>query len=273
MPIKLIALDMDGTTLKDDHFTISRKNRRAIQRAIAQGIWVVPATGRYLQGIPRSIRTISGVRYAITSNGACVTDLYGGKPIHTNLIPLETATEILAVTRQFNTFTEVYRDGKAYTQRGTAPPVLRDKLYFPLLSLFLRREKVDDLIRFVCGTGASIEKIELLMENSSLKRQLEKKLEPYALSVTTSGMNTLEITNSGTSKGAALEQLCTHLAIKREEVMAMGDNCNDLEMLDWAGLGVSVENGDPMVKDAADFVTFRNNQDGVAYAIERFALS
>lgn len=270
MAIKLIALDMDGTTLKDNHFSLPSKNRRAITDALARGIFVVPATGRTLSGIPGSIKKITGIRYAITSNGASVTDLYSNEQIYSNLIPSETAVNVLALTKKLKVYAEVYYDGKAYTERGTRPEIIKKNLWLKLFSLFLKREEVGNLADFVGENGNPVEKIELLPDNSTIKDKLEKELKKFSVTVTTSGMNSIEITNHKTSKGEALSHLCSQLNINADEVMAVGDNHNDLEMLNWAHLGVAVENADPAVKRIADYITLTNNNSGVAYAINRF---
>lgn len=272
MPIRLIALDMDGTTLRNDHFTVSRRNRRAIRDALRAGVLVVPATGRYFRGIPSSVLGIPGIRYAISSNGACVTDIAAGKALFKNMVPPSLSAEILSAAAELGVYAEVYAGGRAYMQRGTSPYLARQSLAFRFIALFWRREKVDHLAEFIRSSGAEVEKIELLPENARQAERMAQKLKGMPLSVTTSGMNSVEVTNLGAGKGKALELLCGRLGMRREDVMAVGDNYNDLDMLAWAGTGVCVENGDAGVRRAADFVTARSDRDGVACAIERFAL-
>jgi Cof subfamily protein (haloacid dehalogenase superfamily) len=270
MSIKLIALDMDGTTLDNNHITISAKNRKAISNAISNGIIVVPATGRTLYELPNSIKKITGIRFAITSNGAFTVDLQNNEKIHANPIPLKTSLRVLKIIEECRVYAEVYYRGKAYTERGTTSKILNRSLAFKFYSLFSKRVKVDSLAEFVSNNGNPIEKIELLPDDIFQKEKLEKKLREMPLSVTTSGMNSIEITNQGTSKGEALAYLCQCLQVEAGEVMAIGDNLNDLEMLNWVGLAVAVANADPIVKNVADFVTLGSNHSGVAYAIARF---
>lgn len=272
MPIKLIALDMDGTTLRNDHLTVSRRNRRAIRNALKAGIQVVPATGRYYGGIPSSVLGIPGIRYVISSNGACVTDIAAGKALFKNIVPLSLSVEILSAAAELGVYAEVYTNSRAYIQKGTSPYLARQNFAFRLIALFWRRVRVDHLAEFIRGSGAEVEKIELLPENARQSEQMAERLAGMPLSITTSGMNSVEVTNLGSGKGKALELLCGHLGVRQEDVMAVGDNYNDLGMLTWAGTGVCMENGDAGVKRASDFVTARSDRDGVACAIERFAL-
>ncbi len=273
MNIKLVALDMDGTTLDNNHFTISAKNRKAITDAIAKGIYVVPATGRTFGELPKSVRKIDGIRFVITSNGASTAQLTTKKEVYSNLIPLAPAINVLSIIKECKVYTEVYYNGTSYTQRGIKSNILRHNPFFMLYSAILKNVQVNNLAEFVSENGKPIEKIEIIPDNVSQKEMLEKKLNGIPLSITTSGMNTIEITNLGTSKGEALAYLCKYLHIDSDQVMAIGDNINDLEMLKWAGFAVDVDNADPAVKNVADFVTLSNSKSGVAHAIESFALN
>ncbi len=272
MIIRLIALDLDGTTLKKNHLSTSAGNRRAITAALKSGITVVPATGRYLSVMPSSIKKLAGIRYVITSNGACITDINRGIQIYSNPIPAEQALQILDKAKEHNIFTEVYCEGRAYAEPGKKPAFVRKNPFFLILSILRKCEKVPDISVFVREYGKSIEKIELFADDAKKKEEIESELRGLNMTVTTSGMNSVEITNFGANKGSALAHLCEHLQVKQAEVMAIGDNCNDIEMLKWSGLAVAVENADNALKQIADFVTLSSDKDGVANAIKQFAL-
>lgn len=272
MGIKLIALDLDGTTLKKNHISMSAKNRTAIIEALEKGIIVVPATGRYLSSMPSPIMKLAGIRYVITSNGACISDIVSGKQIYSNPIPQEKAISILDRTKEHGIYTEVYCDGRAFAENRRKPAFVRKNPFFLLLSILRKCEKVEDMSTFIRDNGKSVEKIEVFADDAETREELEVELRPLNISVTTSGMNSVEITNFNANKGSALENLCLLLRVKKEEVMAIGDNCNDLEMLEWSGLAVAVGNADLSLIKAADFVTHSAENNGVAYAIRRFAL-
>ncbi|WP_326975075.1 Cof-type HAD-IIB family hydrolase [Caproicibacter sp. BJN0012] len=270
MGVKLIALDLDGTTLKNDHFSVSVKNRRAIVGALAQGVVVVPATGRFLNGIPRSVKKIAGIRYAITSNGAFVWDFRSNKVLYSNLLLCETAAKVLALAKDINVYAEAYCEGKAYMEYEAKPETFNRDLSMELHSLFWKRKKVQNLVGYICAERKSVEKIEIIPKDHRTREEMEEKLKGLPLSITTSGMDSIEVTNFGATKGEALAHLCRYLQIKPEEVMAIGDNCNDIEMLRFAGLAVAVDNADGALKKIADFIVRGSDLDGVAEAIERF---
>lgn len=118
MNIKLIALDLDGTTLQNDH-TISPRVRRALEKAIEKGIYIVPCTGRMKGGIPQAIRQIPGIRYCICSNGASVVDLEKDCFLYQNPIPLPLARQVLQNILRYHASVDVYIDGVAYNTHET----------------------------------------------------------------------------------------------------------------------------------------------------------
>ena len=105
--IQLIALDLDGTTLTGDN-VISERNRNALLEAMAQGVLVVPATGRTFEKMPSCIRELPGIQYAICSNGAAVYDVRADRNIYENLMPYETVAEMLRFGDEYKCFPEVY---------------------------------------------------------------------------------------------------------------------------------------------------------------------
>ena len=105
--IQLIALDLDGTTLTGDN-VISERNRNALLAAMAQGVLVVPATGRTFEKMPPCIRELPGIQYAICSNGAAVYDVRADRNIYENLMPYETVVEMLRFGDEYKCLPEVY---------------------------------------------------------------------------------------------------------------------------------------------------------------------
>lgn len=271
MSIQLAALDLDGTTLQNNHLTVSRKNQQGIRKAIARGVWIVPATGRTLSEIPMSLRQIPGIRYAVTSNGACVYDLKSGKPLFENLIPPQTAAAVFDIIARYPVYAELYCDGKAYVERRKFSGLMENFLQ-ELVSLLAKRTRVNNLSAFVRGLNKPVEKIELMPKRTADTETLQKKLKTMPVAVTTSGRNSIEISNLGASKGSALAFLCDLLHIDAKDVMAVGDSCNDLEMLQFAGFSVAVENADPSVQKIAGFIVPRSSRNGVAVALERLIL-
>lgn len=270
MSLKLIAIDLDGTLLNSDHMTMQPENRQAIERAINKGIHVVPTTGRTLYDIPEFIRKLPGIKYIITSNGAEVRDTETGDMLFSSHVPLDIAFEVLAAAEEKLVYTEVYTGGRAFVQKNLRSEKIEKSPMFALFRLLNKRNEEDSLADFIKRNPDPVEKIELLTESSSVSQTITEQLQKLPVAVTTSGMNSVEITNLSTDKALGLEKLCGLLGVKPEEVMAIGDSMNDKEMLDWAGIPVAVENADEQLKEAAEFVTLSNEECGVAFAIDKF---
>jgi Cof subfamily protein (haloacid dehalogenase superfamily) len=270
MSVKLIAIDLDGTLLKSDHMTMPPENITAMEKAIKKGIHVVPATGRTLYDIPEFLRKFPGIKYMITSNGAEVRDIETGDVMCSSPVPLKLAYKVLAAAVENHVYTEVYSGGKAYIQRSLRSEKLEKSPMFSLFRLLSKREETESLADFISQNPAQLEKIELLAESAEAGKAVSEKLKNLPLMVTTSGMNSVEITSCGTSKAVGLKYLCGILNIKPDEVMAIGDSMNDMEMLDFAGISAAVENADEELKAIASFITKSNNECGVAFAIEKY---
>lgn len=271
MEIKLIALDMDGTTLLDDK-TISPKNMQVLRDAQARGILVVPATGRPRKIIPDSIFEVGGIQYSITSNGACVYDHEQEQVLYSNLMTPEEALNLMDFLSQYDLFVEAYSDGQSYTERQKLR-LLSEIEDFPQIYMdfiLATQNFVDDLPAFLKQNDKKIEKVNLpYIEPKLCTEVLTKLREMKEYTLTSSFFNNIEINRAGASKGDALSHLCKRLGIRPQEVMAFGDGDNDVEMLKFAGCGVAMGNAIERLKNCADFITLSNHEDGVAYAIER----
>lgn len=270
MAIKLIALDLDGTLLSSDHVTIPIPNRRAIDQAIERGMLVVPATGRTLYDIPAYLREHPGIRYVITSNGAELIDLTEGRTLFSAHMSPETAGAVLGTVKAGSVYAEVYSGGKAYIDRRLRAKSLEASPLFSLFALLPERRMTENLADFLSRHPDPIEKIELLTDDVDEAAALAERLRALPVTVTTSGMNSIEVTTRSTSKAKALAHLCGLLGIEASEVMAIGDSPNDAEMLGWAGISVAVENADESLIGAVDHVTASNDRGGVALAIACF---
>lgn len=271
--VKLIALDLDGTLLNNKKI-ITEYTKKVLKKAVEQGIYVVPATGRGIAAIPEIVLNLEGLKYLVTANGAVVLEWGSLRKIYTNYIELDTALEALSYSFKMDTLPDIYLDGKAYSQRERfervthfAPEPSQQKL------IRESRTAVDDLLWYVKEHKNEIEKINVLfadMEERKLAYEhwkAEQKLMP-----TWSMANNLELNSFTASKGSALLHLGEILGIHREEIMVCGDSTNDLEMIRMAGVGVAMGNALPEIKKEANFVTKTNEEDGVAWAVEQIAL-
>lgn len=272
MNIKLIALDMDGTALKSDK-TMSPKTYKALRAAAARGILLVPSTGRMKQMIPKPMLDVGSIRYAITSNGASVIDLEEDRILYSNQMTENQTNRIIDFLMPYNVLIEAYSQGNSYVDKRHRN-LLPTFLEYPkiLMDLILKYQVfVEDLPKFLSDNHMCLEKIHIPFMEPDVHDELVKKLgEMKEFSITSSFNNNIEINSVSTSKGDALGHLCEMLGISAEEVMAFGDERNDLQMLEFVGCGVAMENGHESVKQIADYVTRSNDKDGIAYALEKF---
>ena len=270
--IKVIGLDLDGTVF-DDRKNISPRTIAAIQAAAEKGVAVLPATGRFLVGLPESFVGLEGVRYALTSNGASVTELATGRQLVSRLMPGDVAEKIMQVLSGFECVANAYIDG-----RGVAS----DAFYRNLnewyegtgFVSYLRNFAHPDLtpLQIVQAHSGKVEKISALFHTPEERIQAMAALKDIPCEMCSSLPNNIEISAAGVDKGEGLLQLARVLGWGPENVMACGDSSNDLAMIQKAGLGVAMGNASEDVKQAADYITLTNNEDGVAAAIEKFVL-
>lgn len=270
-PIRLIALDLDGTLL-DDRKQISRRSLRALRAAADQGVLLVPATGRTVAGIPAELLALPGVRYAITANGARVMDLAENRALSEDYIPRDLALQVYDLLTQYECLVDLFQDGQGYTTEANAAQADR---YVPenLRAYVLNsRVRLPDLRAFIAQQERGLEKLTLFFLSEDQRQKAWAKVAALGLEVVSSLPLNMEISAAGVTKGSGLRALAGALDLPAEALMACGDGGNDIPMITAAGLGVAMGNAFPEVKAAADFITRTNNEDGVAYAIHKFVL-
>ena len=274
-PIRLIALDLDGTLLDSDK-RLSERNRAALESAAARGIHIVPTTGRFFDAMPAVVRDLPFVRYAVTINGAAVFDRLENRVISEDLIPLGTALAILDAFDGFDCIYDAYMDNWGWNSESNvakadeyAPDIHYAKMIRDL------RTHVPDLKAHLRATGRDIQKLLTFVKNPSLYGPITAAVAAVAPGIvaTTSNARLFEFNSPRAHKGAALAKLAAHLGFGIENVMGFGDGLNDLTMVRDAGFGVAVANAVPEVLAVAKFVAPSNEDDGVAVAIERFVLN
>lgn len=274
--IRMIGLDLDGTVFNNQK-EITDHTRQVLEETIRQGVIVLPATGRPQVGLPGQFLSIPGVRYALTSNGARILDLKEGSVVYEQQISWEVALAAVAQMEQYEGCCwEVYHDGKIYVDQDTyhfirhpdmAPAlwdyIRRSRIFFPDLKETIRREqwKIEKLHMMFSDTGNRDEKLPYLRE----------KFPELSVSCATSF--NMEIVSAKAGKGNGLLALGQLLGISREEIMACGDAANDWDMLKKVGFPVVMGNADDETKKLAAYITLTNEEDGVAWAIEKFVLN
>lgn len=277
MKIKLIAADLDGTLL-DDAKQLPEKNLCALSQCAEKGIEVVPATGRTLSGLPKELKSLPGVHFAILMNGALVADLRNNHILDACRLPYSLAVQVMELARfsQDDIMYDAYVDGIGYTTHYFYEHVEK-YVESPGVAKLVRttRTAVPDHIAFIAEQGHEVDKINMFFTEEHIREKMRKQLAQIpGLLVSSSLKNNLEINAAGADKGGALLRLAGHLGIAREETMAFGDGENDVSLLRSAGIGISMKNGVPAVKAAADQVTtLDNNESGVAETIRQLVLN
>ena len=271
--IKMIALDLDGTTFTNDK-RITQHTKDVIQTAIAQGIIVLPSTGRQFSGLPEEFLSIPGVSYAITSNGAAVVDTATEKPIYTNYIPYELAASEMEKLLQEDVLVDIYANGVCYIEQSMTARY-EDFLTSQIQMDYFHKTRipVKNLPEFIRNNRMDSEKFHILFHDDTPMNQLRKKYKKDSRFLATFALsNNLELNSPTADKGTALLALADHLGIPHEQTMACGDSFNDEAMLRKAGFSVAMGNAVAEMKEICDVITKTNEEDGVAYAIETYVL-
>lgn len=264
MPIKMIAIDMDDTLLRDDN-TISEYTRQVLKKAMAKGIRIVIATGRMFQaarpaGKQIGLGDVPMVCYTGSLTGLCES----GKVLRNVTIDLPLALEILDTVREHGWQAQTYIDDELYVpyrnqnvadyekQCGVTAHVQGDAFYVPV--------KAPTKILVMEHDPQIMKEIETVMREKfgSLVNQVKSK--PYFF----------EMNHLSCSKGNALRALADEWGISCEEIMTFGNGNNDVSMLSMTPWGFAVANASEDAKKAAAHETVSNNEDGVAKAIERY---
>lgn len=271
--IKLIALDLDGTLLNENK-DLSEENLRALEECIARGIYIVPATGRTVYGIPEPVKNIPGVRYAITINGGKVVDMEENNIISSSLMTPEQTIEIMEMAEKYPVMYDAYVEG-----RGVSEARFMNHLDDYGLSEGVQkiikstRQIYPNIIEEIRKGGRMVDKMCIFFTDKKLREEIRQLLNKRGDVLVSSSMgNNLEINGLGATKGGGLLNLAAHLGLSREETMAFGDGENDITMIKQAGLGVAMGNAAPFLKEIAGYITVSNEEDGVAAAIRKFVL-
>ena len=268
--IQIVAFDLDGTLLDSDK-NISERNIRALARCAEKGIYVVPTTGRPTDGVPKRIRELPGVRYAITTTGGAIVDLETGEQLMACTLSPQKAVELLEITREFDVMADPYIGGRAVTEERCMAQLHHYGLSEAMQTMVHdTRDVVRDVVEYVRQSGKGVEKINIFFADIADRAPLRCRLEQESgIAITAAMVNNLELNDENATKGNGLMWLADYLGVDREATMAVGDGENDVSMIRMAGVGVAMDNALDLVKQYADEITLTNDEDGVAAVIER----
>jgi len=259
---KLLALDLDGTLIGRD-LTISPRTKNAIGQLMSRGIIVTIATGRMFQSALPFAQELNINVPIICYQGAMV-----GNPITKEIlwhlpVPLTLAKQVIESVREEGLHINAYLDDELYVDR-----VNEEAELYSVISK-VEAHPVGNLLDFLDRDPTKLVIIGKPVEIDEITGKLSNKFGS-ALYVAKSYERFCEIAHPDCGKGKALAQIAAKLGIAQSEVVTIGDNPNDVDMLEWAGMGIAMANGTDEAKKAADWVTGSIEEDGVVQAIEKF---
>jgi len=277
MPIRLVAIDLDGTLL-NSRSEISPANRQALTQAAERDIQLVVVTGRRYHSARPLVQQLPCPVTLICSNGALI-GLSSGEIVHRDFLPRPVALEVLKTAREYRPHTvaifDVPAGGQVVMQEGAsregplswylekAPECLS---LVPELEAAITSDPVQIMFG---GPPARLAPLEPLLRDSSAGPSVHLTWTKYF----SRNMSLLDVMNRNCSKGEALRLWAERCGIHAREIMAIGDNYNDREMLEFCGCPVLMGNCTPGLDENGWPVTLSNDQDGVAAAVHTYVLS
>ena len=286
---KLVAIDLDETMI-DSYGMVTEKTKKTIKKVEEQGVNVIIASGRPIDSIKSIANEIDSKKYFISGNGAIIYDMEKEEIIYEKCMPKEKVLEIIKICEENSIAYNVY------TEKEILATALKyNVLYYNKENLKKEESKktkitiVKDMYEYVKNKeDANFLKITVCDETKSVFNSIIRKFKEIkdieVLDVSHMSRKTIrqgtedfsieyyytEISRANVDKWYAIEYLMENLNLKREEIMAIGDNINDKMMIENAGLGIAMEQSTPVIKIIADDVAPSNNDDGVAKILQKY---
>lgn len=267
--IKLIAIDIDGTLL-NSHHQLTDEVKAALKKAEEKGVKIVLCTGRPLTGVQDLIEELDlfGENdYVVTYNGSLIQKTKTKEIVSKFELTYDDYLAIDTLARKLNVHLHTETADTMYTSNRDISRYTVLESYLVNMPLKFRTQdemnaELNILKMMMIDEPEILERIQPLIPAEFYEQYTIVKSAPYFL----------EFLNKKVNKGAAVKRLAEQLNIQPSEVMALGDNENDLPMIEYAGIGIAMANATENVKKAASFITTSNDEHGVAVAIEKFVL-
>ena len=286
---KLVAIDLDGTLL-NSYGEVTDKTKEAIKKAVEKGVEVVLASGRPISSVEDLANDLSANHYLISGNGAIVYDMHKKEIVYDNFLKKEQVLEIIKICEDNSIYYNIYTENEVLTKS-----LNYNTLFYHSENTHKQEEKrtniniVDDVYGYVEKTEDDhFLKITVCDESRVVFNNILKKLElvpnidvldvsHMSKKIIRNGTDEVlveycytEITNKDVHKWSAMKFIIDDMSITPEEVVAIGDNVNDKEMIEGAGLGVAMGNATDQIKEIANVTVATNNEDGVYEAFEKY---
>lgn len=285
---KLIAMDIDGTLL-NSYGEVSKKNKEAIKMALQKNIEIVLTSGRMPKAILPIANEINANKYIISGNGATIYDIQNDKIIYNNYISKNKILEIIDICEKNSMFYNIYTNDVILTKslnynilfyhnenkKNPEDKKIKINIVEDIYKYVQEYKKNDFLKITICDDNENVfksimNKIRRIKDVDILEvAHMSKKIIKHGSEEHEIAYYYTEITNKNVNKWTALEVLLNKLEIKKEELITIGDNINDKEMIENAEIGIVTGNASPEMKSIADETVASNNEDGVAEAIRR----
>lgn len=288
---KLITIDLDGTLL-NKYGEVTEYTKNVIKKTTEKGVLVVLASGRISESVLTIAKEIGANKYYISGNGSVLYDMQKDEIIYENYLNKEKVLEIIELCDKnsiyYNIYTENavlakslnynvafynYENTKKSSDKKTDINIVDDMYNYiknSNINKFLKITICDEskiVFSSIIKKIKNIEDIDVL----EVSHMSQKKIKTGTKEVEVGYFYT-EVSSENVDKWYAIEKVMQIENIKQEEVMALGDNNNDIVMIKNAGLGVAMGHSNNEVKKVADYITENNNEDGVAKAIEKYVL-
>ena len=270
MDIKCIALDLDRTTLNAQG-KLSKANEEAIRKAVAKGIHVCIASGRAFDTLPQDVVSIPGIEYAITSNGAAVYRIQDKQCLRSYVLTEQSVKKILELTKDFPVTYEGFIRGTAYAAKEyIEDPVKFGATEHAVAYVQSTRHLQDDIVSFLKQHDDELDSMDIVVKDEAQKQKVIEVLKAVVedIYITSSISQLVEISYKDAGKRSGVKFITEYLGLNPKQVAAFGDADNDIDMLEYAGCGIAMENASNGLLAVADAVTLHHDRDGVAYALK-----
>lgn len=263
---EILVLDLDGT-LTNSQKIITPRTKKVLMDLQERGKKLVLASGRPTVGMMHLAEELELSRYGsymMAFNGAVIIDCGAGKVISETLMPVSANQKVWELSKKEGVDLFTYEGTTLLTNNIKNPYAVREK---EIDRLSIRQ--IEDMGAYLDFPAPKL----VLTADSEILEPAEARVRAAmgeAYNVYRSEPYYLEVLAKGIDKGTCLLKLLELIGLKREQAIACGDGYNDLTMIQCAGLGVAMKNAVPAVKEAADYITLSNDEDGVAQVVEKF---
>lgn len=274
--IKLVAMDMDGTLLNSEK-KLPEENRRTIEEYSLKGVEFAFCTGRVMNELQLIYDELPSVKYAITCNGAYVKDMTADSSkneIFCDTLPIEEVRNIYDIIASMDVkmMFELQADGVVYAEKYCIENPNEYGVEYIRQLIKDTRVPVDHMGKYLRERNRDVGKVNIFFPSTEIRNKVLRELGDVHYDLSYSEPANIEFNKIGANKGKGLKKLAEYLGLDMREVMAIGDNYNDIELLKATENSVVMANAPEEIKQYGNYETLTNDENGVAHAIRKFVL-